>query len=87
MVEREAYDLLFGQRKAPNGTPLGRAPGGGRKAADLYAVAHWLQHTSRDGDIQLHVHSRRCGTTAAGDTRVRVRATRVIPARCPARSR
>jgi conjugative relaxase-like TrwC/TraI family protein len=24
--------------------------------ADL-AVAHWLQHTSRDGDIQLHVHS------------------------------
>jgi len=19
-------------------------------------VAHWLQHTSRDGDIQLHVH-------------------------------
>jgi hypothetical protein len=24
--------------------------------ADL-AVAHWLQHTSRDGDTQLHVHS------------------------------
>jgi conjugative relaxase-like TrwC/TraI family protein len=24
--------------------------------ADL-AVAHWLQHTSRDGDMQLHVHS------------------------------
>jgi conjugative relaxase-like TrwC/TraI family protein len=21
------------------------------------AVAHWLQHTSRDGDMQLHVHS------------------------------
>jgi TrwC relaxase len=21
------------------------------------AVAHWLQHTSRDGDVQLHVHS------------------------------
>jgi hypothetical protein len=20
-------------------------------------VAHWLQHTSRDGDMQLHVHS------------------------------
>jgi len=37
MVEREPYDLLFGQRKAPDGTPLGRAPGGGRKAADLYA--------------------------------------------------
>src|SRR6185437_10266774 len=24
--------------------------------ADL-VVAHWLQHTSRDGDMQLHVHS------------------------------
>jgi hypothetical protein len=24
--------------------------------ADL-AVAHWLQHTSRDGDMQLHIHS------------------------------
>ena len=24
--------------------------------ADL-AMAHWLQHTSRDGDMQLHVHS------------------------------
>ena len=20
-------------------------------------MAHWLQHTSRDGDMQLHVHS------------------------------
>ena len=37
MVEREPYDLLFGQRKAPDGTPLGRPPANGRKAADLYA--------------------------------------------------
>jgi hypothetical protein len=37
VVEREAYDLLFGQRKAPDGTQLGRPPGNGRKAADLYA--------------------------------------------------
>src|SRR5580700_6664204 len=36
-VERKPYDLLFGQRKAPDGTPLGRPPNGGRKAADLYA--------------------------------------------------
>ena len=36
-VERQPYDLLFGQRKDPDGTPLGRPPGGGRKAADLYA--------------------------------------------------
>ena len=37
IVEREPYDLLFGQRKAPDGTPLGRPPGSGLKAADLYA--------------------------------------------------
>ena len=36
-VEREPYDLLFGQRKAPDGTPLGRPPDGGRKIADVYA--------------------------------------------------
>src|SRR5690348_5165521 len=36
-VEREPYDLLFGERKAPDGTPLGRPPGNGRKAADLHA--------------------------------------------------
>ena len=37
VVEREPYDLLFGQRKAPDGTQLGRPPGNGQKAADLYA--------------------------------------------------
>jgi conjugative relaxase-like TrwC/TraI family protein len=37
MVEREPYDLLFGERKAPDGTPLGRPPGDARKAAGIYA--------------------------------------------------
>ena len=37
VVEREPYDLLFGQRKAPDGTKLGKPPDSGRKAADLYA--------------------------------------------------
>ena len=37
-VERKPYDLLFGERKAPDGTPLGRAPGNGHKTADLYAA-------------------------------------------------
>jgi len=37
-VEREPYKLLFGERQAPDGTPLGRAPDGGRKAADVYAA-------------------------------------------------
>jgi len=36
-VEREPYDLLFGERRGPDGTQLGRPPGSGRKAADLYA--------------------------------------------------
>ena len=36
-VEREPYDLLFGERQAPDGTQLGRHPDNGRKAADLYA--------------------------------------------------
>ena len=36
------------------------------------AVAHWLQHTSRDGDMQLHVHSQiahTAKTTADGKWR------------------
>jgi hypothetical protein len=37
IVEREPYGLLFGERKAPDGTPLGRPPNSGRKAADIYA--------------------------------------------------
>jgi len=36
-IERDPYDLLFGKRQAPDGTPLGRPPSDGRKAADLYA--------------------------------------------------
>ena len=36
-IERKPYDLLFGERRAPDGTQLGRPPGNGRKAADLYA--------------------------------------------------
>ena len=38
VVERKPYDLLFGERKAPDGTQLGRPPGSGRKAADIYAT-------------------------------------------------
>src|SRR5690348_2323119 len=36
-IERKPYDLLFGERKAPDRIQLGRSPGSGRKAADLYA--------------------------------------------------
>ena len=37
IVEREPYDLLFGERKAPDGTQLGRPPGSGHNTADIYA--------------------------------------------------
>ena len=39
IVERKPYDLLFGEHKAPDGTQLGRPPGSGRKAADIYTTA------------------------------------------------
>ncbi len=42
----------------------GRETGQWREA-DL-AVAHWLQHTSRDGDMQLHVHSQIAHTARTG---------------------
>ena len=33
VIERNPYDLLFGERKAPDGTRLGKSPRDGRKAA------------------------------------------------------
>ncbi len=37
VVEREPYDLLFGEHRAPDGTLLGRPPGSSQKVADIYA--------------------------------------------------
>jgi TrwC relaxase len=56
-VEREPYDLLFGQRQAPDGTSLGRPPDGGRKGADLYeallaAEPHATAERRRDLRLQ-----------------------------------
>jgi conjugative relaxase-like TrwC/TraI family protein len=56
LVERERYDLLFGERKAPDGTPLGRPPGGGRKAADIYAqlqAAEPHATAERKGELRI----------------------------------
>src|SRR6202041_3236915 len=36
-IERESYDLLFAERKAPDGTPLGRRPGRNTRPAGFYA--------------------------------------------------
>ena len=50
--QREAgYTRTGSHGKRVNGPETGQW-----HEADL-AVAHWLQHTSRDGDMQLHVHS------------------------------
>ena len=45
----------FTRTGSHNGRVHGRETGQWHEA-DL-VVAHWLQHTSRDGDMQLHVHS------------------------------
>ncbi len=59
LIEREPYDLLFGEHKAPDGTQLGKPPGSGRKAADIYtnllaaephATAACGRHLGRIGD-------------------------------------
>ena len=60
----QAVDAGFGyfQREAgytragSHGKRVGGRETGQWHEADL-VVAHWLQHTSRDGDMQLHVHS------------------------------
>ncbi len=36
VVEREPYNLLFGERKAPDGTRLGRPPGGGKETGRVF---------------------------------------------------
>jgi conjugative relaxase-like TrwC/TraI family protein len=36
LIERKPYDLLLGEHKNPDGIRLGKAPGGGRKAAEIY---------------------------------------------------
>ena len=60
VVEREPYDLLFGQRKAPDGTPLGRPPDGGRKTADLYARLLAAEpHATADRRRELRIEATR----------------------------
>src|SRR5260370_14543030 len=36
VVEREPYDLVFGERRGPDGRRLGRAPANAGKAVELY---------------------------------------------------
>jgi hypothetical protein len=58
-VEREPYDLLFGERKALDGTQLGRPPNGGRKAADLYeALLAAEPHATAERKRELRTEAR-----------------------------
>jgi AAA domain/TrwC relaxase len=58
VVERESYNLLFGQRKAPDGTQLGRPPDRGRKAADLYAKLLAAEpHATADRKRELRIEA------------------------------
>ena len=57
-VERKPYDLLFGQRKAPDGTPLSRPPDGGRKIADVYARLLAVEpHATADRKRELRIEA------------------------------
>ena len=58
VVEREPYDLLFGERKAPDGTPLGRPHGNGRQAADIYARLLAAEpHATAERKRELRIHA------------------------------
>ena len=55
-------------RTGSHGTRVNGRETGQWHEADL-AVAHWLQHTSRDGDMQLHVHSQIAHVAKTGHRR------------------
>jgi hypothetical protein len=58
IVERDPYDLLFGQRKAPDGSPLGRPPRAGRIAADVYARLLAAEpHATADRKRELRIEA------------------------------
>jgi conjugative relaxase-like TrwC/TraI family protein len=60
VVEREPYDLLFGERKAPDGTLLGRPRSSGRKAANIYARLFAAEpHATAERRRELRVEATR----------------------------
>jgi conjugative relaxase-like TrwC/TraI family protein len=55
-VEREPYNLLFGQRKGPDGQKLGRAPANAGKAAEIYkslVVAEPAANDHRRAELRI----------------------------------
>ena len=59
-VDRKPYDLLFGKRQAPDGTPLGRPPASGRKAAEVYkALLAAEPHATAERQRELRTEAAR----------------------------
>ena len=59
-VDREPYDLLFGKRQAPDGTRLGRPPGSGRTAAEVYqALLAAEPHAAAERQRELRTEAAR----------------------------
>ena len=59
-IERRPYDLLFGERKAPDSTQLGRPPTSRRKAADLFAQLLAAEpHATSERKHELHLEATR----------------------------
>jgi len=57
-IERKPYDLLFGERKAPDGSQLGRPPNGARKAADIYTQLLAVEpHATADRKRELRTEA------------------------------
>jgi conjugative relaxase-like TrwC/TraI family protein len=60
LVKRKPYDLLFGEHKAPDGTSLGKPPGSGRKAADIYAALIAAEpHATQERKQELRLEATR----------------------------
>ena len=61
IAERRPYDLPFGGRKAPDGTQLGKPPGSGRQAADVYArLLAADPHATAERKHELRTEDARC---------------------------
>jgi TrwC relaxase len=60
LVEGKPYDLLFGERKAPDGIQLGRPAGSGQNAADIYARLLAAEpHATAERKHQLRIDATR----------------------------
>jgi hypothetical protein len=79
LVERSPYDLLFGQRKARDGTPLGKPPGGGRKAQDHYPLLRSVNRSAEPEPVTSE-QGEKLTMTAGEETREAWQRVKDLPA-------